>query len=589
MATARKLLALTLGPVLAAARSFDYVIVGGGTAGLVVANRLSENPRVSVAVIEAGGYIEDVVGNLSAVPAYVGQVQAAAGQNLDVGWGFSTVPQTGMNGAVAAYPRAKALGGCSTINELVYSRSSKGAFDLFADRVGDNSWKWDSVLPYYKKSMNFSAPTATRFANATPDYDTSQTARGGPLSIIFPAYAEAWSTWVKEGAEAFGLSPSGGFLDGNLANQSSWFLVTANQATGERATSETAFLEPVKHRRNLFIYTHTMAERILFNNSKAATGVEVSANNGTFNITATKEVILSAGVFQSPQLLMVSGVGPASVLQNHGISVIANLSGVGQNMQDHVITFATFQVKLDNVLDLVSSPEAVTEFNTRAAGPLTNTGGDFGALLKIPPALRANWSDETKQQLAALPADWPEGGFSVLSYNFTPIAGAQPGSAFAAFIPFLQAPKSVGSVSISSASMHDKPVLNPNWLTAQADIDVLVALIKVARQMAASKPMSDIVVQEVMPGPSVQTDEEIAAYIRGASGTMSHPHSTNAMGKRSDPMAVVDSTGKVYGVSNLRVIDASTFPFLLPGSAPQSHIYMLAEKLADAIKASSSY
>jgi len=561
-------------------KSFDYVIVGGGTAGLTVASRLTENPNVRVAVIEAGTFVEDVVGNLSFVPAYASLIQNEIVTNLDVGWGFKTTPQPGLGGAVVDYLRAKTLGGCSSVNNVAYSRSSKGAFQLWADTVGDQSYTWDNVLPFYRKSMNFTPPNAaTRFANATPNYNAAATAQGGPLDITYAAYAESWSTWVARGLAAIGVPSVGSFIEGNLSG-SAWQLYTVNPATGHRASSDIAFLRPSLNRPNLVLFTNTLAERVLFNSRKTATAVEVTSGNSTFVIPVSKEVILSAGVFQSPQLLLVSGVGPKAVLEQYNISVVADRPGVGQGMHDHVIIPLSYQVNLASV-DLTAA-SVVDDFNNYARGPLTNPGGDLVGLEKLPAAFRANWSSSTRTSLAALPADWPEIEYLVLPAAVT--GDTIPGVAYAMLFAVLQAPQSIGNVSIQSARMSDPPLINPNWLTAQADLDILLAGFKRLRQMVASSAMADVIVDEFLPGPSFQTDEEILAYFRLAGTSISHAHATNPMGKASDLRAVVGTTGKVYGVSNLRVIDASAFPFLLPGPAPQSHVYMLAEKLADAIR-----
>ncbi|KAI0015262.1 glucose-methanol-choline oxidoreductase [Xylariomycetidae sp. FL0641] len=562
-------------------RSFDYVIVGGGTAGLTVANRLTEDPRVTVAVIEAGTSVQDVVGNLSEVPAYASAIQSEATTNLDLGWGFQTTPQPGLGGAIVDYPRAKTLGGCSSINNVAYARSSKGAFQLWADTVGDQSYTWDEVLPYYLKSMDFTPPNAeTRLANATPQWDNTATATGGPLDVTYAAYSESWSTWVAKGLASIGMAPTGALIGGSLIG-STWQMYTVDHATGHRVSSDTAFLRPVQGRSNLVVLTKTLAERIVFGRNRKATGVEVSSSSGTFVLEAKREVILSAGVFQSPQLLMVSGVGPKAALQQYGIPVVADRPGVGQGMRDHILIPLTYQVNLAPVD--TTSAAAATAFNSEAVGPLTNPGGDFVGLEKIPGSLRANWSAETKQILDALPEDWPEVEYLVLPAPVTPgtVAGAAYGTVFAA----LQAPQSLGNVTIASDKMSDAPVINPNWLTAQADLDIMVAAFKRVRQMAASKSMANVIVgDEFLPGPAVQTDEDILAYFQLAGTSISHGHATNAMGKATDSNAVVGPTGKVYGVNAVRVIDASTFPWLMPGPAPQAHIYMLAEKLADAIK-----
>ncbi|KKK20301.1 hypothetical protein ARAM_002426 [Aspergillus rambellii] len=563
------------------ARSFDYVIVGGGTAGLTVANRLTENASVTVAVIEAGTFPEDVVGNISQVPAYATLFSSTELSNLEIEWGFETTPQAGKNGSVVDYPRAKALGGCSVANSMAYSHSSVGAFQLWADTVGDQSYTYENVVKYYHKSMNFTPPDSeTRLANATPLYDSADVVTGGPLSVTYAAYSESWSTWVAKGMAAVGILPTDSFINGNL-NGSAWQLQTVNHADGHRASAEVAYLRPYLSRPNLVLFTETMAERILFNDRKAAKGVEVTTANTTYTIRARKEVIVSAGVFQSPQLLMVSGVGPAAVLEEYDIPVVADRPGVGQGMNDHIFVPLTYRTNLESQSTV--TVEDMEEFNNDATGPLTNPGGDYLGLEKIPQALRANWSAETVEVLSKLPSDWPEA-----EYLFLPAAlfgdtveGAAYGTALAALV----APQSRGNVTIASSKMSVAPLINPNWFTAQADKDVLLAAFKRVREFFASDAMSSILIgDEFLPGPSVQTDDEILEYIVEGFYAISHASATNHMGKSSNPMAVVDSKGKVFGVKSLRVIDASVFPFLPPGPAPQAHVYMLAEKLADQIK-----
>ncbi|KAI0442805.1 hypothetical protein F4803DRAFT_562101 [Xylaria telfairii] len=562
--------------------SFDYVIVGGGTAGLTLANRLSENAFVTVAVIEAGTYVEQFAGNISQVPAYDMRGEALATTNTSIGWGFQTTPQPGLGGAVVDYVRGKVLGGCSTINFMAYSRGTKGSFQLWADTVGDESYTWENVLPYYQKSMNFTPPNSeTRRANATPIYDAAYTAQGGPLDTTYPAYAQSWSTWVSRGLTAIGLPRVGALIEGSL-NGSTYQLLTVNPTTGQRASSDTAFLRPVLDRPNLVVFTETLAERVLFNSRKEATGVAVTSQNGTATvISAKREVILSAGVIQSPQLLMVSGIGPAAVLRQHNITVVADLPGVGQGLVDHILIPLTWQVNL--AAPDVASAASVAEFNNKpATGPLTNSGGEYAGVEKIPAAFRANWSAETVTALGALPADWPEVEYLVMPFAVSP--GTVPGRTYASVFFVLQAPQSVGNVTIASASMRDAPLINPNWLTAQADRDVLLASLRRIREMAASPAMADVIIDEFLPGSGNQTDEQILDYITIAGTSLHHGHATNRMGKAGDVNAVVGTTGIVHGVGKLRVVDASTFPFLLPGPGPQGHIYMLAEKLADAIK-----
>jgi choline dehydrogenase len=278
---------------------------------------------------------------------------------------------------------------------MAYSHSTVGAFQLWADTVGDQSYTYENVLPYYRKTMNFTIPdSATRLANATPSYNTGDVTYGGPLQVTYPAYAQSWSTWVAKGLAAIGIAPTDSFITGSL-NGSAWQLNTVSHTDGHRSSSEVAYLRPVLNRSNLFLFTETMANRIIFNSQKVAQGVEVACSNTntTYTLSATKEVIVSAGVFQSPQLLMVSGIGPAAVLEEYDIPVIANLPGVGQGMNDHIFVPLTYPTNLTPQGTVTTEIE--DEFNEDATGPLTNPGGDYLALEKIPQAYRANWSAET--------------------------------------------------------------------------------------------------------------------------------------------------------------------------------------------------
>lgn len=276
---------------------------------------------------------------------------------------------------------------------MAYCHSSTGAFQLWADTVDDQSYTYDNIVQYYEKSTSFTPPdSATRLANATPEYNPADFSTGGPLSVTYSAWSQSWSTWVAKGMKAAGIPETDALISGNL-NGSTWQVQTLNHTNGHRASAETAYLRPYLSRKNLVLFTGTFAERVIFNSGKAATGVEVTTANSAYTLSASKEVVLSAGVFQSPQLLMVSGVGPAAVLQEFDIPVIADRLGVGQGMNDHIFVPLTYQTNLENAATVTT--QAIDEFNTQASGPLTNPGGDYVGVEKIPQALRANWSAET--------------------------------------------------------------------------------------------------------------------------------------------------------------------------------------------------
>lgn len=268
---------------------------------------------------------------------------------------------------------------------------------MWADSVGDQSYTYGNMLQYYHKTMNFSPPEPNaRFANATPQYNAADTVTIGRLDVTYAAYAQPWSTWVAKGLAAVGIPPVNAFINGNLMGQS-WQMNTITRSSGFRSDSETVYLRPFLHRPNLAIFNGTFAQRIVFKGT-AATGVQVTAAGSTCTITAKKEVVLAAGVFQSPQLLQVSGVGPAALLQKYNIKVIANRPGVGQGMSDHITVPISYRVNVPtetSLHDPAYLEQAIDQFNAHAMGPLSSAGGDYLGMEKIPQALRANFSAQT--------------------------------------------------------------------------------------------------------------------------------------------------------------------------------------------------
>ncbi|KAI9654952.1 MAG: hypothetical protein M1821_005705 [Bathelium mastoideum] len=577
-------------------QSFDYVIIGGGTAGLAVANRLSENPSVTVAVIEAGTFYELDNGNVSQIPLddAIGTDKTMRNYNPLVDWGFETTPQKGVNNAVSHYARGKCLGGSSARNYMAYQRGSQDSYNEWANLVGDSSYQWHSFLPYFEKSLDFTPPDASkRAANATPQYDRSSLGPGdGPLSVTFSNYAQAISSWVQKGLAEIGIYPREGFTSGQLFG-SSYVLETIQASNQLRETSETGFLQPALSRTNLIVFVESLATRIVFDNTQTATGVEVNSAGKQYTLTANKEVILSAGAFQSPQLLMVSGVGPTATLQKYGIPVVTDRAGVGQNMWDHVYFGPSYRVNVITGSSLGNpafAAQAEEEFHNQA-GILTNSGGDFFAWEKLPQSSRKSFSNSTLSALAAFPPDWPEveyltvGGFLGDNSDYDLITPTD-GYNYVSVIAALVSPLSRGTVSIASSNMSDAPVINPNWLTDPTDQAVAVAAYKRLRQLFSTRAMAPVLIgPEYYPGHNgTQGDAELLDIIKTGYQTVWHASCTNKMGKTNDPMAVVDSKAQVIGVKNLRVVDASSFPLLPPGH-PISTIYALAEKISDDIKA----
>ncbi|OCK81714.1 GMC oxidoreductase [Lepidopterella palustris CBS 459.81] len=578
--------------------AYDYIIIGGGTSGLTIAARLAENfPLLSVAVVEAGGFYEIDNGAGSIIPG-LGAAQNTGTSPNDtspIDWNFVTTPQTGAANRVVRYARGKTLGGSSGRNFMVYHRGTKGSYQKWADSVGDSSYTWDNLLPYFKRSCSLTAPNYSpgkRNINGTVSYNASafDNSLGGPLHVSWPNWASPLSSWIVQGLAAIGIGPTSDINSGYL-NGSSWASTTIDPTAETRDSSETSFLDSVIATTSIKVYQDSMAKKILFKSStsKVANGVLINTSGVISNLTARKEIILSAGTFQSPQLLMVSGIGPRATLQHLGIPVVKDLPGVGQNMWDHVMFGSVYPVGVTTATALVTNisveVQAVADYLVQE-GALTAPG--FGTLAweKLPPSSRSALSESTLAALNEFPPDWPEVEYLGLdgilgNWSSASIQNVTDGNNYGTVGAALVAPLSRGNITITSDDSADPPVINPNFLSHPADAEVAVAAFKRARAVWAR--IADITVgEEYIPGRSVATDEQILQFIRQTVVQVWHAAGTCKMGQANDVMAVVDSTAKVFGVRGLRVVDASVFPLLPPGH-PQSNCYMIAEKIADDI------
>lgn len=469
-------------------------------------------------------------------------------------------------------------------------RGTNGSFTKWANTVGDNTYTFDSILPYYRKSATFTPPNYSKhYTNTTLNYNPSSfnNSLQGPLQVSYANWASPFASWCQKGLTAVGIIPNDGFNEGSLFG-SMWLTSTINPAAETRSSSQTAFLSQEMQGSSLQVFPRTLAKRILFNEDKKANGVVVTSNNSSYTLSARKEIILSAGAFQSPQLLMVSGIGPSDTLTQFDIPLISNLPGVGQNMWDNFIFGPSYRVNVVTDSQIPQNAQYVAqiaaEYIDNQSGPLTYAAG-YAAYEKLP--YRSTFSASTNASLAYFPPDWPEIGYLPIdTYAGYP---SQPSTAmlndtfnYGTIVAALVAPLSRGNVTIRSADTSDLPVINPNWLSHPADVQVAIAGFKRARQIFQN--MANVTIgPETLPGPAVRTDAEILTFIRQSSSQIYHASATCAMGKAGDAKAVVDSRARVFGVRGLRVVDASAFPFL-PPSLPQSTVYMLAEKIADDIK-----
>ncbi|KAK8199573.1 choline dehydrogenase [Phyllosticta capitalensis] len=570
--------------------TYDYVVVGGGTAGNTIAYRLAAAGN-RVAVLEAGNWYEIGKPILGTTP--LGDVVGVGMSRLDynplVDWGFMTTPQAGCNNRQFHYARGKALGGSSALNFMIYQRGTEGSYQQWADDLGDNSYTFDNLLPYFEKSLTFSPPdTSKRLANATTEYNPSvfDPTNPGPVHVSYSNFVQSFATWLIKGFNAVGIQTITDFNSGNLLG-TQYAAATIRPSDATRSASD-VFIQAALTNPNLKVYINTLVKKIIFDKNKKATGVKIASGQ---TITARKEVIISAGAFQSPQLLMVSGIGPKDQLNKFKIPIIQELPGVGQNMWDHIMFGPSYEVDLitlDTPLhDLNYALKILVDYIATQSGPLSSNVCELLGWEKISQldAYKGNLSASTLQALSEFPADWPEAEWiSIGSYigDFLYPILQQPlnGRQYATILGAIVAPTSRGNVTLKSADTKDLPLVNPNWLTSQADRELAVSMYRRMREIWNTPVMQQVVKgPEYFPGLQVQTDEQILETIKESLTTVWHASCTCKMSKQGDPMGVIDSKARVFGVQGLRVVDASSFPSLPPGH-PQSTVYMLAEKIA---------
>lgn len=495
------------------------------------------------------------------------------------------------------------MGGSSARNFFLYHRPTIQSLEKWADEVDDDSFLWDNMLPYFKKSTNYTAFSNSSYTNST-NLQTPEafTPNGGPLHVSFSNEVDAFGTWARLAFIKAGMPQVDGFNSGKLLG-SAYATLTVDPTNAERSSSSSSFLQSAIDAKlpGLTVYKNTLATQILFasNGSSSATGVSAltagSFGTGSVNFTlsANKEVILAAGVFQSPQLLMVSGIGNCSELARFNIDCRRELPGVGQNLWDHLLYGSARRVNVPtssaSANNATVAAGVVAKYLSSASGPLSIIGPGYYGWEKLPEPYRSNLANSTRAALdAAFPSDWPEiewlpiGGYSGDNTN-KQTADPRDGHNYATINAGLVAPLSRGTVKLAGSDMLTLPAVNPSWLSHPADLDLAVQAFK--RQRAIWDSLAEMGVadaEEAYPGTSVQTDEEIRAWIGQRLNPIYHASGTCKMGVATDDTAVVDSNGRVFGFDNLRVVDASAMPFLTPGH-PQSVVYAMAERMADKI------
>lgn len=526
--------------------TFDYIVVGAGSAGCVVTRRLSDNPDFRVLLIEAG---PPPAGFWQRVPAGMAKMFSANRFN----WGFTTEPDPGLTGRQLFWPRGKTLGGSSAINGMIYTRGHRNDYDEWAD-LGNAGWSWQDVLPYFRKiEDNDRGPGEHR----TTD---------GLLKITDPAVKSQIMYDFIEAAVRYGI-PS--VEDVSVAGQEGVGILQASIHGGLRQSTYDAYLSSVRNRGNLRIVTDTRVLRILFDDENAI-GVEVLANGEKRSIQATREVILCAGAIGSPQLLMLSGIGDQNELAPHGISPRLDLPGVGKNLQDHYSTLVKAETHpgWSHNRQLISWHKYVEGAKyLLTKGGLLACGATFAAALTR--------SDDS------LPYTDIQLGFRPLTFSYDAGGTVTIDNMDAISISaFVCRPKSRGEVLLRSADPLDSPKIVPNYLSAPEDMEAMIKGIRKIREILKTEPISAKIVREFAPGGAIHSDDHLADFIRSTGKTSFHIAGTCKMGH--DDMAVVDNRLSVRGVNNLRVIDASIMPLVTSGNTNAPSI-MIGEKGADII------
>ena len=526
--------------------TYDYIVVGAGTAGCLLANRLSADPKNRVLLLEAGGRDNWVWFHIP-----VGYLFLIGNPRAD--WMFKTAPSPGLNGRSLIYPRGKVLGGCSAINGMIYMRGQAEDYNNWAQQ-GLPGWGWDDVLPYFlRHEDHFGGTNALHKA-------------GGEWRVEKPRIHWELLDAFRDAAESCGIPKTNDFNRGSNEG-SDYFQV--NQKAGLRWSAARGFLDPIKSRQNLTILTHANVECIALD-GRRATGVVVRVNGETRQFAARRRVVLTAGAIATPKLLQLSGIGPAAMITQHGISPVLDLPGVGANLQDHLQLRPVYKVEGVRTLNmdyanLFKRAWMGVEFALFRRGPLTMAPSQLGVF-----ARSSERFSTPNVQFHVQPLSLDKFGEPL-----------HPFPAFTASVCNLR-PTSRGEVRLASADPSAAPVIAPNYLSTEEDRQVAVESLRLVRKIVRSEALARYNPQEFRPGAHIEDDAGLAQAAGEIGTTIFHPVGTAKMGRVDDPMAVVNGALSVIGIENLSIVDASVMPDITSGNT-NSPVLMIAEKGAEII------